>query len=83
MLQKNPIKDNGCVKFMKEKFKAILDAHQAAEQEKKANTDRLQWYGIDPYLRLIHCLIDDDDIIGLFKDSFRSWNRSELDNRKN
>ena len=60
-----------------------MDAHQAAEQEKKENTDRLQWYGIDPYLRLIHCLIDDDDIIGLFNDSFRSWNRSELDNRKN
>ena len=42
-----------------------------------------QWKGSIPFLRLIHCLVDNDDVKEAFQKSFTILTRKELDGRNN
>ena len=81
-LQKNPLQDQTDVTFLLSKIRTFINLTAASEAEKTSN-HRDQWTGIVPFLRLIHCIIDFDDIREAFEKHFSCLSREELDGRNN
>lgn len=80
-LLQNPVTDeNEIVKTRQEvaSFKVDLIADKAAADQRV----QFQWKTDIVYLRLIHCIVDDDTIKAAFERSFDALNRAELDGRK-
>ena len=62
-------------------FIATLSAATIASRESAPSAQREQWSGMIPFLRLIHCLVDHDEIREAFKLSFTVMTHQELDDR--
>ena len=62
-LNNHPINDPNDVAFLKAEIFKQRSLVQAAHDAKQAETDALekQWRGKYPFLRLIHCIVDNDD----------------------
>jgi hypothetical protein len=83
-LEQHPIHEPGDVSFLTTLLKSEEALGYASLQRTQSENDSLarNWTGEIPYLRMIHCLVDDDNI----KDAFLhrndlSGDRIELDNR--
>ena len=81
-LLEHPIKKKAHIDIVQEKMAAFFDAIKAVEEE-KASSKRDQWGGIIPFLRLIHCLLDSNEIRSALQLSFTVMTREELDGRNN
>ena len=83
-LKEHPITNEEDIDFIRSKVSTFLINVRLAEAE-KAETfgKRDQWSGIIPLLRLIHCLVDFDDIKEALQTSFSTKSRQEIDGRNN
>jgi len=84
-LQDNPLRaDDSDVTFVTAKVASFLESNKnvahAADNDKQKEP---QWSGMIPHLRLIHCLVDFDNIRAAFMASHSVMTHLELDGRHN
>ena len=75
--------DENDTTFIKQRLQQFLDTYHKAKDAKNTPVEREQWSGMIPYLRLIHCITDFDEIKEAFHESFTVLSREELDGRNN
>jgi len=79
-LNKNPITKALDVTFIRTETDRLLCC-LTEQQEEQARISQGQWRGSVPMLRLIHCLVDNDDIKGAFLRRADVHTRREIDAR--
>ena len=80
-LTNNPISTPADVRFLLEEVERVKDMIVAAQQEHQSEEVALQdWRGNIPYLRLIHCLAE-DNIKPAYLRRHYAWSRQRLDAR--
>ena len=77
-LVNNPVTADIDVSFLRRRLKSFIEEANAA-----STTSSNYWVGSVPFLRLIHCLVDFENIKEAFLKSFESMSRQELDGRFN
>ena len=86
-LESNPVDNSKCEEFIRSKVidilkkKAEMEKEREDQQQGLATVNTVKWYGPLPSLRLIHCIVDDDEIKKAFLSSFDNLTRQELDAR--
>ena len=81
-LLNNPVENEDDVQFVLQGVSLFLEASQQVENETSSNS-RDQWSGMIPFIRLIHCLVDSENTMEAFKNSFKTLSKDELDGRNN
>ena len=63
-LDENPITNHDEIEYLQEKIKEHKEIQEEANKARLSEIEALEknWVGKFPYLRLIHCLVDDDTI---------------------
>ena len=79
-LIEHPINFSSHIKWVLKKINEFFDATAAAKKE-VIDTRRDQWHGVVPFLRMIHCIFDFDDIRAALQKSFTVMTRTEIDGR--
>jgi K+/H+ antiporter YhaU regulatory subunit KhtT len=86
-LKDNPIEEEEGILFLKKTISELLITFQLVDYGKPKNNvaaaTRDQWSGIVPFLRVIHCLTDHDEIKQAFQAHFVVMTRRQLDGRHN
>jgi hypothetical protein len=84
-LDKNPISSNEEVLFLKSQVETSEQVAKDSMEAAKAEAEMLEskrWQGESPYLRLIHCIIDHDEIkMAFLRRHDLSSSRMEVENR--
>ena len=83
-LDKNPISNHDEVEYLNSKIHEHKKVQEEANAARKREMDALErnWVGKYPYLRLIHCLVDDDSIKHAYlRRNDMNTSRLALDNR--
>jgi hypothetical protein len=85
-LRMNPVMTSASVQFIQREIKNLrqvkADAASARVREVRERGGK-QWSGLAPYLRLIHSLVDFEDIREAYVLSFNQLTRKEIDARNN
>ena len=81
-LVSHPVEKEDDKEFIVSKVSEFIEIYTKAKEEEEAHT-RDHWKGIQPHLRLIHCITDFDEIKEAFSMSFNVMSKEELDGRNN
>ena len=68
--------------FIVSKVSEFIEVYKNAKEEEETHS-RDHWKGIQPHLRLIHCITDFDEVKEAFSMSFNVVSKPELDGRNN
>ena len=71
------------VLFIKGQMSDIIHIVKCAKKEKEEMKRHSNWTGTIPHLRLIHCIVDDDNIKAAYLRSLKVMNKDELDGKRN
>ena len=83
-LDDNPRESEDDVRFLRQavtEFKQTIQ--DMLKEDVPTNSPTQQWRGDIPWLRLIHALLDDDNIRRTYVQNLQPLSRAQLDNRKN
>lgn len=83
-LLENPVEDDSDVTFISQKvaeFEKTLRSVRAVEDMSLAKGVQSQWKGNEPYLRLIHCILDTSETRIKFQNSYAALTRESIDAR--
>ena len=81
-MMKNPLTESEDVLFVKGQMDEITKMVKNAEKEKEDMKRHINWTGTIPHLRLIHCLVDNENIRAAFLHSLKVMDKYELDEKK-
>ena len=82
-LNQNPITDEQDKDYVLTQMKTFMNASSNLAGTDDSSPKSKHWKGSLPFLRLIHCLVDNDEVREAFQRSFTVLSRKELDGRKN
>jgi len=79
----NPITDPNDVFFVSNEVEMFLEDVAIAEKDKEDSKKHMNWVGMDPHLRLIHCIVDDENIRKAYVKSLDVKTIHEVDGNNN
>ena len=81
-LPNNPVENEDNVFSVLQGVSLFLEANRQVENETLSNS-RDKWSVVNPFICMMHCLVDSKDTNEAFKNSFMTMSRAELDWRNN